>query len=82
MSKTTRIWVHKFFAAIISGGASSVVSGFITMGFAPDKFNITSLQGLGHLFSLLVANFVVSGFIGMMFYLKQSPLPPEEGEEQ
>ena len=47
------------------------------MGFAPDKFNLTTTSGFGHLMLLMILNFVFSAFVGGMFYLKQSPLPPE-----
>jgi hypothetical protein len=47
------------------------------MGFAPDKFNMNDIHGIGRLLGLMLANFIVSGFLATMFYLRQSPLPPE-----
>ena len=70
-------WLYGLSSAFIGGGASAVTSGLISMGFAPDKFNINTLPGLGHLLLLIIANFLVSGILSVMFYLKQSPLPPE-----
>jgi len=48
-----------------------------SMGFAPDKFNLANASGIGHLFGLMLINFVFSGFLSAAFYLRQSPLPPE-----
>jgi hypothetical protein len=76
MKRTTRIWIHKLAAAFIGGGASAITSGLVGMGFAPDKFNLTEFAGIKHLLLLMLANFVVSGFLSAMFYLKQAPLPP------
>lgn len=74
-TKTTKLWLHKLAAAFIGGGSSAIISGLTGMGIAPDKFNITTLTGLKHLIGLMVANFVVSGILSTMFYLRQSPLP-------
>ncbi len=78
MNGKTKRWIYGLGSAVIGGGASAVTSGMITMGFAPDKFNLSSMEGLTHLFGLMVANFLVSGFLSGMYYLKQSPLPPED----
>jgi hypothetical protein len=80
MRASVEKWLYGLGSAMISGGASAVVAGLTSMGFAPDKFNLSSTQGLLHLFGLMLVNFLVSGFLGAMFYLKQSPLPPEEKE--
>jgi hypothetical protein len=77
MKSTTAKWLYGLGSAVIGGGSSAVVSGLTTMGFAPDKFNLSSSSGLWHLVGLMGANFVVSGFLSMFFYLRQSPLPPE-----
>jgi len=78
MKETTSRWLYGLGSAIVGGGASAVVSGITSMGFAPDKFNLASLSGIGRLAALMAANFVVSGIFSAMFYLKQSPLPPQE----
>lgn len=80
MNSKTERWLYGLGSAIISGGASAVVSGLTSMGIAPDRFNLANLSGVGHLMELMLANFVVSAFLGAMFYLKQSPLPPESGD--
>ncbi len=77
MNTRTERWLYGLGSAIISGGSSAVVSGLTSMGIAPDRFNIANLSGIGHLAELMIANFCVSAFLGAMFYLKQSPLPPE-----
>lgn len=77
MKTTIQRWLYGLGSAAIGGGASAVTSGLTSMGFAPDKFNLSTLQGMGHLMLLMLANFVVSGFLATMFYLRQSPLPPE-----
>lgn len=77
MSNRVERWLYGLGSAVISGGASAVVSGLTSMGIAPDKFNLANLTGAGHLMELMIANFVISAFLGAMFYLKQSPLPPE-----
>lgn len=82
MKTQVRKWLRGLGSAVIGGGASAVVSGLASMGIAPDKFNIASLTGVGHLFALMFANFLVSGFLSAMFFLKQSPLPPEENQNQ
>ncbi len=77
MTSRVERWLYGLGSAIISGGSSAVVSGLTSMGIAPDRFNIANLSGTGHLLELMAANFFVSAFLGAMFYLKQSPLPPE-----
>lgn len=77
MNSRTKKWLYGLGSAVIGGGASAVVSGLTSMGFAPDKFNLQNMNGIGHLFGLMLANFLVSGFLSAMFYLRQSPLPPE-----
>lgn len=82
MNNKTSRWLYGLVSCAIGGGASAVTSGLTSMGFAPDKFNLANSQGIWHLFGLMVANFVVSGFLSVMFYLRQSPLPPESGDTQ
>jgi hypothetical protein len=77
MNARTQKWLYGLGSAVIGGGASAVVNGLLSMGFAPDKFNLQNLSGVWHLLGLMVANFLVSGFLSAMFYLRQSPLPPE-----
>ena len=77
MSTRAQKWIYGMGSAFIGGGASAVTSGLTSMGFAPDKFNLSSLSGFGHVAALSLANFMVSGGLSVMFYLRQSPLPAE-----
>lgn len=82
MNTKSKIWWHRLAAAFIGGGASAVTGGLTSMGFAPDKFNLNTGSGLVHLLGLMLANFIVSGIFSAMFYLRQSPLPPESEETE
>lgn len=68
MTDTTRVWLHGLGAAAIGSSASSVA----TILVAPDRFNLTSLSGTGHV--LMVA--AVAGMVNAAAYLAKSPLPP------
>jgi len=81
MKTAVQRWLYGLGSAVVGGGASAVVSGFTAMGFAPDKFNFTSGAGVWHFFAMALINFAVSAFLSAMFYLKQSPLPPEENNQ-
>lgn len=78
MKAATQKWLYGLGSAAIGGGAAAVTSGLTSMGIAPDKFNMTNLPGVGHLLELVAVNFVVSGILSMFFYLRQSPLPPDD----
>lgn len=77
MKTTTQKWFYGLGAAVIGGGSQAIVSGLTSMGFAPDKFNLTNSSGVGHLLGLMAVNFLFSAFLSAAFYLRQSPLPPE-----
>jgi len=68
MTNNTRIWLHGLGAAAIGSSASSIA----TIMVAPDRFNLTSLSGFGHV--CLVA--LVAGIVNAAAYLAKSPLPP------
>lgn len=74
-SKTER-WIYGLINAAIGGGAGAIVSGVSSMGFAPDKFNLTDWNGILRLLGLMAVNFLFSAILSIAFYLKQSPLPP------
>ena len=78
MKTTTQRWLYGLGSAVIGGGSSAVTRGSTSMGFAPDKFNLANTSGVLHLLGLMFANFVVSGVLSAFFYLRQSPLPPED----
>lgn len=74
-------WLYGLGSAFIGGGAAAVTSGLTAMGFAPDKFNLSNSSGVWHLLGLMFANFIVSGFLSTFFYLRQSPLPPLDNNQ-
>lgn len=77
MNKRVKRWLYGLVSAFIGGGASAVTSGLTSMGLAPDKFNLQNLSGFAHLMAMVGANFLVSGILSVMFYLRQAPLPDE-----
>ncbi len=72
-----KIWLHGMLAAVISGGANGVITGFAAIGIDPGHFNLAS--GFGHTLSLAGVSAVMSAIIGVAAYLKQSPLPRDSG---
>lgn len=77
MKNTTRKWLYGLGSASIGGGCAAIISGITSMGIDPEKFNIQNGAGFFHLMEMIVINFVFSGILSAVFYLKQSPLPPE-----
>ncbi len=69
------IWLRGMLAAVISGGANGVITGFAAIGIDPTHFNLAA--GFVHTLSLAGVSAVMSGIIGVAAYLKQSPLPGE-----
>lgn len=61
--------IHTWLSGLISFIASGVLTGIGAMGIRPEAFNFSN--GLGNL-SLICA---WSGFIALLNYLKQSPMP-------
>ena len=72
MSKT-ELWVHGMVAAVISGGANGIITGFAAIGIDPAHFNLAA--GFLHTLSLAGVSATMSAIIGVAAYLKQSPLP-------
>lgn len=77
MTTNTRKWLHGLGAAAIGGGASAITSSVTVGALAPDKFNFGNQ--LGHMLIMVAALFVVNGVLSAMAYLKQSPLPSDNG---
>lgn len=77
MTTNTKKWLYGLGSATIGGGAAAIISGISSMGIAPDKFNLTNASGFFHLLEMVVINFVFSGILSAVFYLRQSPLPVE-----
>ena len=78
MKQQTEKWLYGLGSAVIGGGSGAVVSGITAMGFASDKFNLTDSHGIFRLIGLMLTNFIFSGILSAFFYLKQSPLPPDD----
>ncbi len=66
MSDTVKVWLYSLFAALIGGAVNSVAATYV----APEVFNF-SHAGLIKLGQLALAG----GLLGLLTYLKQSPLP-------
>lgn len=73
-------WLYSLGSGIIGGGSGAVVAGLSAMLLAPQEFNVTTWSGVAKAFSMMAACFVINGLIAMFFFLKQSPLPPAEGD--
>jgi len=71
------IWLRGMAAAVISGGANGAITGFAAIGIDPSHFNLAA--GFGHTLSLAGVSSIMSAFIGVAAYLKQSPLPCDPG---
>jgi len=75
MATQWRAWLHGLIAAVISGGAGGIVNSFAAMGIRPDAFNLTT--SIKYTFELAGVSFLICALLGLAFFLKQSPLPPE-----
>lgn len=75
-------WLYGIGTGFIGGGSGAVVAGLASMLLSPQTFNITTWAGALRALSMMAVCFIVNGFISMFFYLKQSPLPPKESDEQ
>ena len=68
--------MHSLVAAMVSGGCGGVVNGFAAIGIKPDVFNLSA--GIKNTLELSAAAFVLNAILGVAFFLKQSPLPPDD----
>ena len=72
--ETINLWLRGLAAAFIGGGASAV-SGAVALNINdPKDFNTTNPDKMFHVAATM---FLISGFMAVMAYLKQSPLPPD-----
>jgi hypothetical protein len=71
------IWLRGALAAAISGAANGIVTGFAAIGIDPNHFNLAA--GLRPTLALGGISALVSAILGVALYLRQSPLPPENG---
>ena len=75
MTKSTALWLHGLFAALIVGTASAIDSGLVLVVVAPDKFNVN--EGLKRTLITILVLGILSGAKAAFAYLRQSPIPPE-----
>lgn len=70
MSTKARQWAHKLVAAVITGGSTSALAsvGIAVADAAGAEVRTLDLKQLGVLF-------VSGAVVGLLAYLKQSPLP-------
>lgn len=73
--KTWEIWLRGGAAAVISGAANGLVTGFAAIGIDPNHFNLAA--GLSHTLEIGAVSAAISAVLGLALYLRQSPLPAE-----
>lgn len=73
MTTRIRTWLHNLGAAVITGAATTALSslGISVADIAGAKVQQLDFKQIG----ILCA---AGGLVGLLAYLKQSPLPPEE----
>jgi hypothetical protein len=71
-------WLHGLIAAFIGGGAAAVAATVGANLIAPQEFNLGAQ--IGNFIKLAGTSFLVNGILNAVFYLKQSPLPPDDPE--
>lgn len=65
-------WIYGLTAAVITGGASSVASGFSLIVVAPDQFNMVHP---GLLIKSMLTMFFVNGMLAGFSFLRNKPVP-------
>jgi hypothetical protein len=76
MTSRSRKWLHGLGAAFIGGGATALTAAMGLAGAHSVGADVTPLT-----FKKIGAVFIFSAISSTAFYLKQSPLPPEEPDE-
>lgn len=71
-------WIYGLVGGFIGGGSSSVVAGALSIGIAPDKFNLG--DHIGNTVKMLLGCFILNGIVSAALWLKQKPLPDIETE--
>ena len=73
-------WLRGAIAAFVSGGASAVTSGITVSAIDNKDYNLG--EGSGKLLVLMTTMFLVNGFMGLMFFLRQKPVPDHKVVER
>lgn len=71
--QTWRMWLHSLIAAVISGGANAAAGVIGTSLVLPQDVNTGA--GLHTALTLLGIQFLIGSVLGVIFFLKQSPVP-------
>lgn len=74
MSKATKGWLKGLAAAAITGAAGAIAAGWVD----PATFN----PFFGGTWAKLGQMALANAFIGLMAYLKASPIPPPKNENE
>lgn len=73
MKTQVKIWLHNLAAAVITGFSSTALA---SLGIGAANAVGVKVETLDYRQLLSVA--VAGGLVGLLAYLKQSPLPPDE----
>jgi hypothetical protein len=69
-------WLYGLIAGFVGGGAGSVITALGAIGITPNSYNLNTQ--FGNTMRLAAFSFLINGFITMMAYLHQNPLPAKE----
>ena len=73
MKEKAKLWIHNLVAAVVTGGSTTALAALGIAGADAIGAQVKALDAkqLGTLF-------LSGAVVGLLAYLKQSPLPPEE----
>ena len=74
MKLATEKWLRSLIAAVVTGGATS---GLSALGISVADAAGANIGGLN--IKQVGALFLSGALVGLLAYLKQSPIPPEDG---
>lgn len=72
-----RVWIKGLVAATVAGAASALSAGISANVLAPETFNMNG--GLMMMLKLAAMSAALNGLLGAAMYLKQSPVPADDG---
>ena len=73
MKEKTSLWIHNLAAAVITGGSTTALAALGILGAEKAGVQVTTLD-----YKQCVSLFIAGALVGLLSYLKASPLPPEE----